>query len=316
VPSGERPSQSSKGWNPLAKSRRIPLAALIFVVLITSNGGSSQSLSESGAMERFSALDSGFAPLAFHSMSDLTGDAASDMTPLAALPASRPVLPWTFRPFSSVGIDARAGLGGIGFDVATPLSRKFNIRAGSDFFGYSTAFKDQGANVAVDLRMRSGHASLDWFPFGGRFRLSPLVVFANNNRAQATASIPPGSTITLNGQDYISSFTDPLHGSGSVDLRKTSPGFTLGFGNAIPRTRSHLSFPVEVGFYYVGQPGLKVSFSGSACDPTQPAAIGCEPVDQDPGFQQDLAAFIARNNHNLSYASFFPIFSAGFGYAF
>jgi hypothetical protein len=39
-------------------------------------------------------------------------------------------------------------------------------------------------------------------------------------------------------------------------------------------------------------------------------------VDQDPGFQQNLAAFIARNNHNLSYASFFPVFSVGFGYAF
>jgi hypothetical protein len=87
-------------------------------------------------------------------------------------------------------------------------------------------------------------------------------------------------------------------------------------GNVIARTRHHLSIPIEAGFYYVGQPGLKVNFTGSACDPTQPAAIGCESVDQDPGFQQNLAAFIARNNHNLSYASFFPIFSAGVGYAF
>jgi hypothetical protein len=29
-----------------------------------------------------------------------------------------------------------------------------------------------------------------------------------------------------------------------------------------------------------------------------------------------FAAFIARNNHDLSYASFFPVFSVGFGYAF
>jgi hypothetical protein len=36
----------------------------------------------------------------------------------------------------------------------------------------------------------------------------------------------------------------------------------------------------------------------------------------DPGFQKDLAAFIARNNHNLSYASFFPVFSAGLAYSF
>ena len=83
----------------------------------------------------------------------------------------------------------------------------------------------------------------------------------------------------------------------------------------IPRTRSHLSIPVEVGFYYVGQPELKVNFTGSACDPTLPAAIGCESVHRDPGFRQNLAAFIARNKHNLSYASLFPILSVGFGYA-
>ncbi len=143
-----------------------------------------------------------------------------------------------------------------------------------------------------------------------------MAVFANDNRARATALVPPGSTITLNGQNYISSPTDPLHGAGSVDFRKVSPGFTLGWGNIVPRTSSQFSFPVEAGFYYVGQPGLKVSFTGSACDPTQPAAIGCESVNQDAGFQQSLSQFIARNNHNLSYATFLPIFRFGFGYSF
>ncbi len=259
-------------------------------MLVTGNDGSSQSLPVSPVMKHFSAF--------------------------AALPASSAVVPWRLRPFSRIGFDSHAGLGGIGFDVATPLSRRFNLRAGSDFFGYSIFFQDQGANVTANLRMRSGHASVDWFPFGGRFRLSPLVVFANNNQAKATALIPPGSTITLNGQEYISSFTDPLHGGGSVDFRKASPGFTLGMGNVIPRNGHHLSIPLEVGFYYVGQPGLRSTSLGSACDPTQPPAIGCESVDQDPGFQQNLAAFIARYHHDLSYASFFPIFSAGFGYAF
>jgi hypothetical protein len=39
-------------------------------------------------------------------------------------------------------------------------------------------------------------------------------------------------------------------------------------------------------------------------------------VNDDGGFQQSLAAFTARNKHNLSYASFFPVFSFGFGYSF
>jgi hypothetical protein len=230
--------------------------------------------------------------------------------------ASPPALLNDFSPFSRVSISFYAGLGGAGVDVATPVARKFNVRAGAEYFSYSTTFQDQGADVAVQLRMQFGHASLDWLAFGGGFRLSPVVVFNNDNRARATALVPPGNTIRLNGQDYVSSQTDPLHGAGSVDFRKVSPGLTLGWGNLVPRNDSRFSFPVEAGFYYVGQPGLKVSFTGSACDPTQPAAIGCEPVDQDAGFQQSLAQFVAHNNHNLSYATFLPIFRFGFGYSF
>jgi hypothetical protein len=291
------------------QARMFPSVAFVLVILVSSNRGTSQS---SAGCRTQSASDSGAALLSC-SNSDSSGDAGA--LPLAALPASSPVMP-TLRLFSSVGIDAYAGVGGIGFALASPLARRFNVRAGSEFFAYSTTFQDQGANVGIHLRVRSGHASLDWFPFAGRFRLSPLIVFANNNRAQATALVPAGDTITLNGQAYISSATDPLHGAGSVDFRKTSPGFTLGFGNIVPRTSSHFSFPIEAGFYYVGQPGLKVTFNGSACYPNEPEPRGCESVNENADFQQNLAAFIARNRNNLSYASFFPVFSFGFGYAF
>jgi hypothetical protein len=227
-----------------------------------------------------------------------------------AMPAQR------FRPFSSIGMGAVSGLAGLGFDVATPLSRKLNLRVGAGFFSYSTSFQEQGAKINAALSLRSGYAALDWFPFGGRLHLSPLVVFANGNNVRATALMPGGSAITLNGWDYTSSYADPLHGAGSVKFRHAAPGFSAGLGNLVPRTRNHLSFPIEAGFYYVGQPLLKVSFSGSACDPIQPQAIGCAPVAQDPTFKENLAAFIVRNNHNLSYASFFPILSSGVGYRF
>jgi hypothetical protein len=298
----------------------------MLAMLASSNCLVAQNSSSSAAFSSFLVSDAASSSVtAFSSSRDDVTDAApvdtaspevSSTTSSTGPVPSRIVTPIAGRPFSRVGFDAHVGLGGIGFDVASPLSRRFNLRSGADFFSYNASFQEQGANVTADLRLRSGHASLDWFPFGGRFRLSPLVVYGNNNRVIATALVPSGSTITLNGQDYISSYTDPLHGSGSIDFRKISPGFSLGFGNIIPRNRSHFSIPVEAGFYYVGQPGLKVAFTGSACDPTQPASIGCESVDSDAGFQQNLAAFTARNNHNLSYASFFPILTVGFGYRF
>lgn len=253
------------------------------------------------------ALNTSTAPVA-------TGSSGSTASFVIPAPRAGAVSARTYGPFSGLGVVSRVGFAGAGFDVATPLARRFNLRAGTDFFSYSASFQEQGANVGIDLHLRLGHAGLDWFPFGGRFRLSPQMVMGDNNRVVATAIIPSGSTITLNGHDYISSYSDPLHGSGRIDFRKVSPGFSLGFGNLIPRDRGHFSFPVEMGFYYVGQPSLQVSFAGSACDPSVPASVGCQSVGQDPGFQQNLASFKARNDHNLSYASFFPIFSVGFGY--
>ena len=303
-------------------SRIFTLGAAIVAIAISSSGGLSQNLNDHEATKNPSILDSSIIDSSIESLVssslDNFGAAENEPSPGAFVRSvpSHPTERDPFHPFSRIGIATHAGLGGVGFDVATPLAKKINLRSGSDFFGYSTTFQEQGANVAIKLHMQSGHASLDWFPLGGRFRLSPTMVFANNNRIQATALIPSGSTITLNGQNYISSIADPLHGNGTVTFRRVSPGLTLGFGNLIPRTRAHFSIPVEAGFYYAGQPGLQVSFSGSACDPTRPPSIGCQSVNQDAGFHQSLAAFIARNNHNLSYASFFPIFSVGFGYAF
>jgi len=216
----------------------------------------------------------------------------------------------------SIGIALQVGINGIGGDIAVAVSPHFNLRLGGQFFGYTSSFQEEGANVNASLRLGGGKASLDWFPFHNGFHVSPLLVFLNQTSVHATVIVPPGQIISLDNGDYRSSHTDPLHGSGSVGVWKTSPGLTIGYGNIIPRSGKHLSFPVEVGFYYVGQPTLKVDFSGSACDPSQPETIGCQPVQQDVGFQHDLAAFIRRNNNNLSYASFFPVASFGVGYSF
>jgi hypothetical protein len=214
------------------------------------------------------------------------------------------------------GIDAHVGINGIGGNISVPVADHFNVRVGGEFFKYTTTFTEEGANVDATIQLGNGHAALDYFPWHNGFHISPLLVFANQTRVRGTVIVPAGQTVELNGSDYVSSAADPLHGSASVDTRKTAVGLTIGYGNTVPRDGSHWSFPAEIGFYYIGQPTLKVDFSGSACDPRQPAAIGCSSVTTDPDFQHDLAAFIARNNHNLSYASFFPVASFGVGYRF
>jgi len=274
----------------------------------------------SGVLASAQALNTPALPLLASYSSSLpsSGDARPYASSRMIGPATTAAPPHKviIRPISKVAIALRVGLGGIGADMATPLSRHFNLRAGAETFSYAYNFTDTGANVATTIRLRSGHTSLDWFPFGGSFRISPLVNYGNNNAFRGTVLVPAGSSITLSGSDYVSSTADPLRGSASVGFRKTSPGLSFGFGNMIPRTGKHFSFPVEIGFYYVGQPTLKVAFTGSACDPSQPQPLGCQSVNNDAGFQSSLTAFTARNNHNLSYASFFPVLSSGVGFRF
>ncbi len=217
------------------KSRSLAFSALILALTLTTP----DLVAQGSALEE-TALNAPTGPI----RSENDGGSAAFV-----IPSPRPLSATrTYRPFSNLGLATRVGFAGTGFDVATPLATRFNLRAGSDFFSYSTSFQEEGANVGINLRLRSGHAGLDWFPFGGHFRLSPQMVIGNNNRVVATAIIPSGSTITLNCQDYISSYSDPLRGAGRIDFRKVSPGFSLGFGNLIPRDRSHFSIPVEMGF--------------------------------------------------------------------
>ena len=297
--------RQSRLYERIMSMKSFFLTLSAFIIALTPALTPSRALSQTPALEN-TALN--VAPGPLHT-DNFASSGVFSTAPPRRLGTTR-----TYRPFSGLGFASRVGPAGTGFDVATPLATRFNLRAGTDFFNYATTFQEQGANVGINLHLRSGHVALDWFPLGGRFRLSPQLVVGNNNRVVATAVIPAGSTVSLNGENYISSYTDPLRGAGRIDFHKISPGLSLGFGNLIPRTRSRFSVPVEMGFFYAGQPSLQIAFTGSACDPNYPPSVGCQSVDQDPSFQQNLAAFKVRNDHNLSYASFFPIFSIGFGY--
>jgi len=217
-------------------------------------------------------------------------------------------------PFTAYGIDTHVGVNGFGFDFASGLSSRMSFRTGLDFFGYSRQFSTSGIPVDANVRLQSGHIDLDWFPRGGRFHVGPRMVFMNNNKFSGSSTIPAGTTLTLDGEDFTGSQIDPLHGSGTISFAPVAPGMTIGFGNLASKKKGHWKVPFEAGFYYVGQPRLEVNFTGQACSPDD--ATACEDVTQDQDFQTSLAKFITRENHNLSYARFFPILSIGVGYAF
>ncbi len=244
------------------------------------------------------------------------GGTASCSGPPPAQELVRPQVPAYAGTFFRMGVDVHAGIAGIGSDVSVPLRHRLDLRAGADFFSYSTVVASGGNAVNVAVRLRSARVGVDWYPTHHAFRISPLMVFADSNHLGTSVLLTPGETITLNNTTYNSDPSDPLHGSASIGLRRVSPGVSVGFGRLIPRRGHHFSFPTDLGFYYAGPPSYQVQFAGTACDPQVPGPAGCMAVQDDPSFQYNLNKFKAKYQTYVNYATFFPILSSGVAFAF
>lgn len=223
-----------------------------------------------------------------------------------ALPASG------LRPFSAVAVAFKVGAEGIGFDAATPLAAKLNLRGGASFLNYSHLLNEDGIQVDPTFRFRKVGFGVDYYPWGGSFRLSPGVVVHNGNRVDATAMVPAGQSIDLNDTLYYSSPNDPLHGVAAVRFgSKVAPSFTVGWGNMLPHSGRRVSIPFEVGFQYIGRPTVKYDFAGSACN-----SEGCAPVQDDLSFQANKIAQQSNFTNDLAPLRFYPILSVGLGFKF
>lgn len=216
------------------------------------------------------------------------------------------------RPFSGVAVALKVGSGGIGFDVATPLARHFNLRSGASFFSYNTTLTEDGLNITGAIKFQNASASLDYYPFHNGFRISPGISFRNNNAMNAVINVPGGQSFSLGDGDYTSDPADPIHGTAAFAFGSSNfaPRLTMGFGNMLPRNGSRFSFPVEVGFEYISQPTVLLTFAGTACgsqvQPDGSTDAGCGSVDQS-----DVAQEQANLQSDLSPLRFYPIVSFG-----
>jgi hypothetical protein len=231
------------------------------------------------------------------------------------------------RPFSRVAFGGGVSPLGIQMQVATNINNHFNLRGTGNLFDYSTTFTTNGITAAAKLNLASAGASLDIYPFRSGFRVSPGVLFHNGNQLTAAASVPGGTSFTLNGQTFYSANPNaitgatPVNGNAFLGLNtnKTAFSITTGWGNMIPRSGRHLSFPFEIGVALVGAPILDVNLGGWVC--SDQAQTECSDIDS-PGnpialsLQSNLSAQVNKWTRNLNPLKTYPIVSGGVAYSF
>ena len=213
------------------------------------------------------------------------------------------------RPFRTYAVGLRLGSGGIGGELATPLSQHLDLRGGGQAFHYSTSFTTNGLNATGQLELNNAYVAIGYFPFHSGFHITPGVTFHNRNNVSAVLNEPAGSTFTLNDVDYTSQANDPIKGNASIVFGKmVAPRLTLGWGNMFPSGGRRFSFPVEVGAEYASAPVVTLAFSGSAC-----TNQGCGSINT-PENRANIAGEQNKLNADLLPLRFYPIVSFGITY--
>lgn len=226
----------------------------------------------------------------------------------APIPEKQPL---QIKPFRSVAVGVKADTLGAGVELATPLSHSFNLRSSFNVLPFNYGFSIDGVNYNARFHLQSTEAALDWFPLHSSFHVSPGVLYAKNSLS-GTTSVGPGQSFTLGNQPFINSVDDPAHGSASVIYpHKVAPMLLFGFGNIIPRSGSHFSFPVEFGAAYTGAPQMSVSLNGTAC-----TKDGCANFGTNTQAQTFLKQEVNDLNSDLRSFPFYPIVSIGVAYHF
>lgn len=237
-----------------------------------------------------------------------------------------PAIPVAIRPFSRLSLSSENSPLGFGAGVATNLNPHLNLRASGNFFDYGITFNTSGFAAKAQLKLASARTSLDVYPFRSGFRISPGVLFYNQNRVTATDAVAAGTSFTLNGDTFYSANANtatgatPVNGTALLNLHSTRPAFTItgGWGNPFAHD-GHWSFPFEVGAAFVGAPAVNVNLTGWAChdkgqtecmsisNPNNPIAVQV---------QNDLHSQVGKWTRDLDPLKTYPIVSGGVAYTF
>jgi hypothetical protein len=220
---------------------------------------------------------------------------------------------WLFRRFSIGTYSSTLGFGG---RMATSITHGINLRAGVTYLNFSVDRSAYGIPYNANLILQSEQAAVDLYPFRhSTFHVSPGWFFASSNRAFGSAYVPSGIALTLNGMNYYSSATNPIHASGYIGFSRSAPMVTMGWGNWIRHMTEggHWAFPFEFGMAFEHDPKTGLDFTGDAC-----ASNGrnCINVISDPGFQANLDVERKRLQNDADWARFYPIFGGGIVYRF
>ena len=143
--------------------------------------------------------------------------------------------------------------------------------------------------------------------------MTPGLLLYNDNNIAATANVAAGQTFTLGSATYMSSPSDPIHGTAGLTMNKFAPTLGIGFGNLLPRSARHFSLSIDLGVAFIGSPQFALGFNGSACLAN---GTNCQPINNVNGASANIEAERVKISNDVKDFKYYPELSIMFGYKF
>ena len=155
-----------------------------------------------------------------------------------------------------IGLSARIGTPGIGFEAIKSINSKFNARVGYNFFDFTYSSDLEGKDVKYEatLELSTIAAIVDWYPGEGGFHLSGGAVI-NNNKGKL--HVIPTETVTAGSRTYSLETIGYVDGNATFD--KMAPYVGLGWGNPLAVDK-RFGFMFDMGMIY--QNSLHLTMDG------------------------------------------------------
>ena len=200
-------------------------------------------------------------------------------------------------------IGVTGGTLGVGPEVGFRFSENVGVRGNLTFLSISRDIESDDITYDANLRLRSGGAMLDLFPFGGGFRISAGARI-NGNRVRGVAQPNAGSSFEIDDTVYTAQQIGTL--TARTKINRVAPSLTLGYGGGLSRG---VFFGIEAGALFQGSVRIQpLTITGVCASATPPTGCGT--------LTQDLEAERVSINDDIDGYKIYPILQLSLGYQF
>jgi hypothetical protein len=139
-----------------------------------------------------------------------------------------------------------AGLQGVGLGLGKSQSRTLGYRVDFNGGSISDTYNETGTRYQGEIELRSAGAYLDYFPFGGSFRLTTGLAYFGSELALSASGDGTGRPADIGGRPVVLGPTDRI--DATVQWPSVAPYIGLGFGHGLS-SGSGFYLGIDLGGY-------------------------------------------------------------------